>query len=282
MSQDDPLTATPADHRVVAVLVAHDGADFLPRSLAALEALDPAPDAVVAVDTGSTDATAALLASSSVIDLVVTLPAATGFAAAVHAGIEAAPLGSEAVDPASQWLVAVARRQRAWPVGAGCSSPSRDRPAVGGGLGAQGAWVGRATTPAGSRSHDLAVGSPPHRSRTWRTGPGAVRRPARCRWRSGSAGLLVRRERVGRARRFRSVPAASSVRTSTSAGGRTWPVTGWPWPLTPCFTTLKPWRAAAGPTATTRPPCRRPGQRPVHARRRTRADPPCSFGWAGC
>ena len=104
MSQDDSPTATPADHRVVAVLVAHDGADFLPRSLAALEALDPAPDIVVAVDTGSADTTAELLAEASAIDLVVTLSADTGFATAVHAGIEAAPTVSAADGGMSQWL----------------------------------------------------------------------------------------------------------------------------------------------------------------------------------
>lgn len=98
MSQDDPPTATPADHRVVAVLVAHDGEAFLRRSLAALDALDPAPDTVIAVDTGSTDATADLLHHAASIDRVVALPADTGFADAVHAGVEAAAtsaLGSD-------------------------------------------------------------------------------------------------------------------------------------------------------------------------------------------
>lgn len=104
MSQDDLPTVTPADRRVVAVLVAHDGADFLPRSLAALQALDPAPDTVVAVDTGSADTTAELLADAAAIDLVITLPADTGFATAVHAGIEAAPILSEEVATSSQWL----------------------------------------------------------------------------------------------------------------------------------------------------------------------------------
>ncbi|MEO8106307.1 MAG: glycosyltransferase [Actinomycetes bacterium] len=108
MSQDDPLSATPADPRVVAVLVAHDGEDFLPRSLAALEALDPPPNTVIAVDTGSVDATPALLAGSPAVDRVVTLPADTGFAAAVHAGIEASPVPIAGVDSAEQqwwWLL---------------------------------------------------------------------------------------------------------------------------------------------------------------------------------
>ncbi len=96
MSRDVPLPETPDDLGVVAVLVAHDGDGFLPRTLSALAALDPAPDAVIAVDTGSADSTAALLAQAGSVNRVVTLPADTGFAAAVHAGVEAAP--------ASSWL----------------------------------------------------------------------------------------------------------------------------------------------------------------------------------
>ena len=96
MSQDVHLPETPDDPGVVAVLVAHDGESFLPRTLAALAALDPAPDAVIAVDTGSADATATLLAEAEVIDQVITLPADAGFASAVHAGVEVAP--------ASGWL----------------------------------------------------------------------------------------------------------------------------------------------------------------------------------
>ncbi len=91
MTQDVPFRATPDDPGVVAVLVSHDGAAFLPRTLAALAALDPAPDAVVAVDTGSEDASLALLQGTTVIDQVVRLPRETGFAAAVHAGVDSAP-----------------------------------------------------------------------------------------------------------------------------------------------------------------------------------------------
>ncbi len=91
MTQDVPFRATPDDPGVVAVLVSHDGAAFLPRTLAALAALDPAPDAVVAVDTGSEDASLALLQGTTVIDQVVRLPRETGFAAAVHAGADSAP-----------------------------------------------------------------------------------------------------------------------------------------------------------------------------------------------
>ena len=96
MSRDVPLPETPDDPGVVAVLVAHDGEGFLPRTLAALAALDPAPATVIAVDTGSQDATASLLTQAGSVNRVITLPADAGFAAAVHAGVEAAP--------ASGWL----------------------------------------------------------------------------------------------------------------------------------------------------------------------------------
>ena len=73
-------------HRVTAVVVAHDGARWLPRLLSALADSTRPPDHVVAVDTGSRDETAQLLADSAVVDDVVTLAADTGFAAAVAAG----------------------------------------------------------------------------------------------------------------------------------------------------------------------------------------------------
>ena len=72
---------------VVAVLVAHDGASYLPRTLAALAAQSRRPDVVVAVDTGSTDGTSELLAASELVDRVVTAPQDTGFAAAVFLGL---------------------------------------------------------------------------------------------------------------------------------------------------------------------------------------------------
>ena len=97
----EPLlsSASGRDHRsqaVVAVLVCHNGELYLPRTLAALAALNPAPAHVVAVDTGSADGTAAMLAEavatgSGAVDSVVTMPSDTGFAEAVHAGVGAAP-----------------------------------------------------------------------------------------------------------------------------------------------------------------------------------------------
>ena len=48
--------------RVTAIIVARNGAEHLPRTLEALAAQTLAPDAIIAVDCGSTDATGALLA----------------------------------------------------------------------------------------------------------------------------------------------------------------------------------------------------------------------------
>lgn len=107
--EDDSLEALPEDvgpdtrlfdrHRVTAVLVAHDGARWLPRSLAALRSLTLAPAHVVAVDTGSTDATPALL-QAGVQGAVLRVPRETGFGAAVAAGVASlAPL--EMAPPAS-------------------------------------------------------------------------------------------------------------------------------------------------------------------------------------
>lgn len=75
--------------RVTAVLVAHDGQRWLPRVLAALAALDRAPDRLVAVDVGSTDDTAALLAGCPLVGETVTVPASTPFPQAVAAGLAA-------------------------------------------------------------------------------------------------------------------------------------------------------------------------------------------------
>src|SRR4051794_10862487 len=76
---DDPDRA-PA--HVVAVLVAHDGERWLPRALRSLAEQTRRPDVVVAVDTGSTDASADLLRAALGADAVVTAPRRTGFGAA--------------------------------------------------------------------------------------------------------------------------------------------------------------------------------------------------------
>jgi GT2 family glycosyltransferase len=75
---------------VTAVLVAHEGAAWLPRALAALRAQTVRPAAVVCVDTGSTDGSAALLAKA--YGGVVKLPPSAGYPEAVAAGLAGAPV----------------------------------------------------------------------------------------------------------------------------------------------------------------------------------------------
>ncbi|HEX5018292.1 MAG TPA: glycosyltransferase family 2 protein [Actinomycetes bacterium] len=90
-SSPDPDLAAPT---VAVVLVCHNGEHYLPRTLRAIAELDPAPSSVVAVDSGSTDATPQLLSeavASGVVDRVLNVPSGTGFAEAVHLGVEGAP-----------------------------------------------------------------------------------------------------------------------------------------------------------------------------------------------
>ncbi|WP_086852795.1 glycosyltransferase family 2 protein [Amycolatopsis kentuckyensis] len=90
-----PRTAAPPVPRtapVLAIVVCHDGENWLPLALSALRRSTVRPRHVLAVDTGSTDSTPRLLAeaaedpgldSSPVLSGVITLPSETGFAAAV-------------------------------------------------------------------------------------------------------------------------------------------------------------------------------------------------------
>ncbi|WP_285659510.1 glycosyltransferase family 2 protein [Actinomycetospora sp. NBRC 106375] len=73
---------------VLAVLVCHDGEFWLPSTLDALAHLTRRPRWVIAVDTGSTDGTADLLAASNQVDVVLRMPHDTGFAEAVHTAVD--------------------------------------------------------------------------------------------------------------------------------------------------------------------------------------------------
>ncbi len=80
---------SPAD--VTAVMVVHDAADWLPRQLLSLARLSPRPGRIIAVDTGSADASAELLTlarTETVIDDVITVASGTGFGQAVATALE--------------------------------------------------------------------------------------------------------------------------------------------------------------------------------------------------
>src|SRR5215218_5606622 len=84
---DQPGPSRHGTARVVAVLVSHDGARWLPRALHALTEQTRPPDVVVAVDTGSTDSSPALLRTALGEDRVHSAPRSTGFGAAVALGL---------------------------------------------------------------------------------------------------------------------------------------------------------------------------------------------------
>ncbi|MDT7537632.1 MAG: hypothetical protein QOI82_1217 [Actinomycetota bacterium] len=81
--------AGPLTVDVTAVLVASDGARWLPEALAALAASTARPVKVVCVDTGSTDGSADLLRTA--YGEVLELPRGTAFGAAVAAALQTAP-----------------------------------------------------------------------------------------------------------------------------------------------------------------------------------------------
>src|SRR6476469_5778344 len=82
-----PRRASAAPARVTAVVVAHDVARWLPRTLAALAAQTRPVDLVVAADTGSDDDSAELLRAALGEARVLELPRRTGYGAAVRAAL---------------------------------------------------------------------------------------------------------------------------------------------------------------------------------------------------
>ena len=95
---DDQLLGA---QRVHVVLVAHDGERWLPQSLESLQRVDAVLESVVAVDTGSRDSSAELLAASTLVTEVVDAERTTGFPAAVAAGCARLPEGDE---PEREWV----------------------------------------------------------------------------------------------------------------------------------------------------------------------------------
>ncbi|MEV2273986.1 glycosyltransferase family 2 protein [Nocardiopsis sp. NPDC049922] len=82
------LDHDPARHVVTAVIVSHDGARWLPETLAAVRGQSRPVQRVVAADTGSTDGSADLLTEYLPDDAVLDLPAATGYGDAVRGALD--------------------------------------------------------------------------------------------------------------------------------------------------------------------------------------------------
>jgi len=90
-SEPDPESIRHGAPLVTAVVVAHDGARWLPEVQAAVQAQTRRPDLVVAADTGSTDSSADLLRAWVGAEHLAVLPERTGFGDAVRAALELAP-----------------------------------------------------------------------------------------------------------------------------------------------------------------------------------------------
>ena len=90
--------------RVTVILVARNGAAYLGRTLAAVAAQTRHPDAIVAVDAGSSDSTAELLAASGPTQLVSTR--AQPFGSAVERALHVGPPLESSTDDEWLWLLA--------------------------------------------------------------------------------------------------------------------------------------------------------------------------------
>ncbi|CAB4996375.1 unannotated protein [freshwater metagenome] len=87
-------------HHVTAVLVSHEGAIWLPAALTNLASQTRPPEAVVGVDTGSTDASLSQLRAAFGSDRVVAADSKLGFGDAVRAGV--AHVGQVRVAPSEE------------------------------------------------------------------------------------------------------------------------------------------------------------------------------------
>jgi GT2 family glycosyltransferase len=92
--------------RVTALLVSHNGARWLPAVLEGLGTQTRAPDRLVAVDTGSGDASVDLLTDRLGADAVISAPARTSFPDAVSRGLDnLPPLAAGGVsDGTDEWV----------------------------------------------------------------------------------------------------------------------------------------------------------------------------------
>jgi GT2 family glycosyltransferase len=89
------MTAT----RITALLVVHDGATWLPEVVASITSQSRSADQILAIDTGSRDASAKLLKGARIP--TVTLDRATSFGQAIQYGLSQLPAPIEGVE---EWL----------------------------------------------------------------------------------------------------------------------------------------------------------------------------------
>ena len=85
--------------RVTALLVVHDGTTWLPEVVASIASQSRSADQILAIDTGSTDASAKLLKGARIP--TVTLDRSTSFGKAIQYGITQLPPAIEGVE---EWL----------------------------------------------------------------------------------------------------------------------------------------------------------------------------------
>ncbi|MGI8578739.1 MAG: glycosyltransferase [Nocardioidaceae bacterium] len=91
--------------QVTAVIVAHNGERWLPRLLSSLSESERSPDQIVAVDTGSADNSARLLADCVGDTAVTQVSAKTGFGEAVSRGLTAAAATTTPIDATqTRWI----------------------------------------------------------------------------------------------------------------------------------------------------------------------------------
>lgn len=87
------------EHRVTAILVVHDGATWLPESVAAIASQERLVDELIAIDTGSVDSSAKLLRSARIP--FTTLHRKTGFGEAISHVVSSLPMEEEGIQ---EWL----------------------------------------------------------------------------------------------------------------------------------------------------------------------------------
>ena len=107
-TRDDAALPDLSGTTVTAVLVTLDAEAWLPETLAGLSRLTHRPDRLIAVDSGSTDATLELLERAErhgLLDAVVSGPTRGGFGAGITAALAAEPTGSTEGDGGpDHWL----------------------------------------------------------------------------------------------------------------------------------------------------------------------------------